>query len=185
MQLFTRYAPLPKASLVSLQSIATRITLSKGTLLMRSGYVETKFYLIEKGLVRAYEVRTDGNEVIFWFGMESDVIISMNSYVHQAPGYENIELLEEGVLWEFSVEELRKLYLTDIHIANWGRHIAEHELLRTEKALISRLFKTATERYQDLLQQQPSLFQRVSLGYIASYLGMTQVSLSRIRAQKV
>jgi CRP-like cAMP-binding protein len=77
---------------------------------------------------------------------------------------------------------LQQLFETDIAMANWGRRFAEKELIKTEERLISRQFRTATERYQELMQQQPGLLQRVSLGHIASYLGITQVSLSRIRA---
>lgn len=185
MQLFTRYAALPTQSLDKLLAIATRKCFMKGELLLQAGKVENTLYILEKGLVKAYETRADGHDVIFWFGMEGDVVLSMNSYVNQQPGYENVGILEDNsTVWSFPIMQLSELYETDIHLANWGRRVAEHELLRTEKVLLSRLFKTATERYQDLSLHHPALLQRVSLGDIASFLGMTQVSLSRIRALK-
>ncbi|MEG2100855.1 MAG: Crp/Fnr family transcriptional regulator, partial [Flavobacterium sp.] len=79
--------------------------------------------------------------------------------------------------------KLQKLFEIDIHIANWGRKFAEKELIKTEERLISHQFSNATERYLELLQNNPQLIQRVQLGYIASYLGISQVSLSRIRAE--
>ena len=103
-----------------------------------------------------------------------------NSY--QA-GYENIELLEDSVLYELSVDKLHDLYLADIHIANWGRKFAERECIKSEQLFISRQFKTSLERYQDLIADYPDILQRVPLGIIASYLGISQVSLSRIRAK--
>lgn len=107
----------------------------------------------------------------------------MKSYVANQKGYEDIELLEDCQLYELKTKDLQALFEKDIHIANWGRKFAEQELVKTEERLISRQFKTATERYKDLLKNHPDLIQRVQLGHIASYLGITQVSLSRIRAE--
>ena len=78
---------------------------------------------------------------------------------------------------------LQALYREDIHLANWGRHLAEQEFLRTEERLIPQLFTTAAERYAALLRHQPALLQRIPLEHLASYLGITPVSLSRIRRQ--
>jgi len=78
---------------------------------------------------------------------------------------------------------LRTLFEEDIHIANWGRKFAEQELIKVEERLIFRQCRTAMERYKELIATDPELLQRVQLGHIASYLGMTQVSLSRIRAE--
>ena len=80
-------------------------------------------------------------------------------------------------------KRLKKLFDEEIHIANWGRRFAEQELVKTEERLISRQFRTAKERYKEILKDNPDLIQRVQLGHIASYLGITQVSLSRIRAE--
>ncbi|WP_317045961.1 cyclic nucleotide-binding domain-containing protein [Brumimicrobium mesophilum] len=75
------------------------------------------------------------------------------------------------------------LFSEDIHIANWGRKQVENLFLETEQRLISRLFRNASERYMDLLKNEPKLLQRVKLSHLASYLGITQVSLSRIRGK--
>jgi CRP-like cAMP-binding protein len=139
-------------------------------------------YFIRKGFVRAYAYTGD-HEVTFWFGREGEPVLSMKSYVQQQKGYEDIELLEDCELYEIKAADLQRLFQEDIHIANWGRRFAEQELVRTEERLISRQFRTATERYKELLKENPDLVQRVALGNIASYLGITQVSLSRIRAE--
>jgi CRP-like cAMP-binding protein len=107
----------------------------------------------------------------------------MKSYVEDKPGYESIELLEDCDLYRMETESLRKLFNEDIHIANWGRKLAEAEMIKSEELIISRQFKTSLERYKDIMAYQPELLKRVQLGYIASYLGITQVSLSRIRAE--
>jgi CRP-like cAMP-binding protein len=108
----------------------------------------------------------------------------MKSYVENKKGYENVDLLEECDLYELKTTNLQKLFDDDIHIANWGRKFAEKELIKTEERLISRQFQTASKRYRQLLADNPDLLQRVQLCHLASYLGITQVSLSRIRAEK-
>lgn len=160
----------------------SRSIIPKGHLLFKTNKVATDFYFLKKGIVRAY-AETGETEVTFWFGREGDPVISMRSYVENKKGYENIELLEDCELYQLNAENLHQLFLEDIHIANWGRKFAEQELVRTEERLISRQFRTATDRYKDLLNANPHLFRRVQLGHIASYLGITQVSLSRIRSE--
>lgn len=156
------------------------VSFKKGHILFTSDRIENSIYFIESGLVRAYS-STENMEITFWFGMEGSAIISMNSYVNNKKGYEEIELLENSTLLKISHKILNQLYLEDIHIANWGRKFAEQELIKTEERLISRQFKSAKERYKELMEKQPELLKRVALGHIASYLGITQVSLSRIR----
>ena len=70
---------------------------------------------------------------------------------------------------------------TNIEIANWSRILHQEAFIMNEKRLISRLYKSAEERYIELLQTRPDLFQRVNLGYIASFLGISQVTLCHLR----
>lgn len=172
---------IEEASLNKLAGKFSEVNYPKGYLLFHSSKVEQNIYIIADGLVRAYYYNED-KEITFWFGREGDPVLSMRSYVEHTPGYENIELLESSRLYQIRVRDLHELYNIDIEIANWGRKLAEKELLKTEGDFISRQFKTASERYNDLLKSHPDLLQRVQLGYIASYLGITQVTLSRIRA---
>lgn len=97
-------------------------------------------------------------------------------------GYEDIELLENCDLYELRASDLQQLFNKDIHIGNFGRRFAKKELVKTEERLISMQIRTASERYKELLKSSPDIVQRVQC-YIASYLGITQVSLSRIRAE--
>ena len=108
--------------------------------------------------------------------------LSLKSYVNGQPGYETVECLEDTSLYVLRRDALEKLFLEDINIANWGRKFAEIEFLSTEEKFIPMLFTTASERYRDLLKNRPELLQRVSLECLASYLGITAQSLSRIRA---
>jgi len=174
--------PLPEQSKALLIERIYEITYPRSHVLFKLNRIEPKVYFIKKGMVRAYANSGD-EEITFWFGKEGDAVISMKNYVENQKGYETIEVLESCDLYEIQTEELRKLYNSDIQIANWGRKFAEYELVKVEERLISRLCKTALERYKELMNNDPSLLQRVQLIYIASYLGITPVSLSRIRAE--
>ena len=109
--------------------------------------------------------------------------MSMKSFVNDEKGYETIELMEDSVLYMLERGQLYRLFEEDVHIANWGRKFAEKELLKTEERLIPLLFTTASERYRKLLRDNPELLLRLPLECLASYLGITPVSLSRIRAE--
>ncbi|ANF52708.1 cyclic nucleotide-binding protein [Chryseobacterium glaciei] len=174
--------PLQESSKLSLKKYITEVSHPKNFCLMEAEKIVPYIYFIKKGIVRAY-ASTAENDISFWFGNEGQTVISMRSYVEDKPGYENIELLEDCELYKLETDSLRKLFNEDIHIANWGRKFAERELIKTEELIISRQFKTALERYKDLMRDKSDLLKRVQLGHIASYLGITQVSLSRIRAE--
>ncbi len=174
--------PLPNTSKDKLRQQITEVRHPKGFILMEADKVVPQVYFLKKGIVRAY-ASAEQNDITFWFGAEGEPVVSMKSYVEEKPGYESIELLEDCEFFQLETSKLKALYNKDINIANWGRKFAERELIKTEELIISRQYKTALERYKDLLKDKPYLIRRVQLGHIASYLGITQVSLSRIRAE--
>lgn len=172
---------MPLTSKKILKDCMEEVKYSKGHALLRADKIEKNIYFIKKGIVRAY-ADNDGDDITFWFGQEGDLALSINGYVKDQKGYENIELLEDCEFFKLNNDSLQILFNKDIHIANWGRKQVEYALIEAEKRLISRLVKTASERYTDLLKNEPELLKRVKLSHLASYLGITQVSLSRIRS---
>lgn len=173
---------LPASSMEKMLSSISEITYPKGFHIYRAHKKGTKFYFIKEGLIRAY-TNYENKEITFWFGTDGDSVFPPDMLYENKAGEDNCELLEETTLYEIDVEVLFELYATDLYIANLGRRFAEYELRKTEKLFISRQFKTSLERYQELLNEFPEIIQRVPLGIIASYLGISQVNLSRIRGQ--
>lgn len=170
-------------SLDLLLSCGELVQYPKGHVLIEQGTVGHDIYILTEGIIRAYTTQK-GEEVTFWIGEEGCIACSMRNYVEQQPGYETIELLEDCTLYRIRMGDLDQLYKENIEIANWGRKFIEKEVMKVENRLISHQFRTAKERYDELISKYPRLLQRVPLRIIASYLGITQVSLSRIRAQK-
>lgn len=179
-QILDKIYPLSPKSKLELKENIIEVNFPKHHIIIRADKVEKNIYFIKKGIARTFST-IDDNEITFSFGKEGDTIASLKSYIANQKGYENIELLEDCELYELNTENLQNIFNENIEIANWGRKFAEQELIKAEERLISRQLGTATERYNELLKNYPDLIQRVQLGHIASYLGITQVSLSRIR----
>lgn len=97
---------------------------------------------------------------------------------------EFVETLEEVVAYKISLTDLLRLFQHNIELANWGRIIHQNEYRRLHRSHKDRLTLSAKERYEEFKQQFPQVCQRVKLGYIASYLGITLPTLSRLRAHK-
>ena len=173
---------LPQDSLDRFACLVTEVEYPKRFLLFKQGRKETRTYAVKKGITRAYAYKDD-KEVTFWLGKEGDWVFPMQSLLAGVGEYCNVDLLEDCTLYEIDLKQLQALYETDIHLANWGRKFAEYSCIQAEKLFISRQFKTSAERYQELTDCFPDLTQRIPLGIIASYLGISQVSLSRIRAK--
>ena len=173
---------MSEASLQELISLMQRKNFPKGEQILKANKVEESLFFIEKGIARGYCDFPD-HQLTFWFGEEGDYIISAQSLINKLPGYETIELLEDCILYEINADQLVNLFSANIELANWGRKLAEFELLKLEERFILRQFKTAKETYLELMENSPSLILRVQLQYIASYLGISQVTLSRIRAE--
>lgn len=174
--------PMPETSAAKLAGLLTEVAYPKGSHVLEAGKTERNIFFIASGIVRAW-VPVDGREITFWIGAEGATIVSLKSYVSNEQGYETMECMEDSVLYVLRRSDLETLFREDIHIANWGRKFAEKELLQAEEKFIPLLFTTASERYETLLKQHPDLLQRIPLEHLASYLGITPVSLSRIRGK--
>ena len=162
---------------------AETVLLPKGAMVVEAGRVETDIFFIAKGIARAFVVSEDGRDVTFWIGAEGTALLSLRSYVRDSPGYENIQLMEDSRLYRLHRDDLHSLFREDVHIANWGRRFAEQQFLLTEERFIPMLCTTATRRYEHLLRHAPELLQRLPLEHLASWLGITPASLSRIRGK--
>lgn len=176
-----RYYPVPEASLAALAQHFEAKEYARGTLLTRPGVRDYYVYFIEQGCTRTY-FSVDGKDITNWFSSEGDMTFSSTSLYHKEPAYEYVEVLEDALIYTISIDNLDKLYTTYIDLANWSRVIHQEVLLKMQTLRIDRLTLTAAERYEKFCREHPLLLNRVNLGYIASYLGITQQYLSNLRA---
>lgn len=158
------------------------ITLARNELLLRQGQVCRYLYFVDTGAVRGF-YNLDDKEITHWFGFEKDFVTSFHSFITGEPAVENIQLLEGSILWRISKEKLTALYNPFHEIERLVRIVYENYYIRLEERYVNAQFKTAKERYDNLLLQTPHILERVALGQISSYLGISQETLSRIRAK--
>lgn len=160
----------------------TQVTIPKKGYLLKQGRVCSNLYFIEKGLARCFYLK-DGKEVSSWFMKEGDMIISVESFFKQQPGYENIQALEELEVLALKYSELQLMYHKFPEFNFIARVLTEKYYTLSEQRLFSLRMQRALERYEYIMEHHPDIIKRVSSSYIASYLGITLETLSRIKHQ--
>ncbi|MCD7816717.1 MAG: Crp/Fnr family transcriptional regulator [Bacteroides sp.] len=178
-----RYYPVSGDSVRQLVEHFTQHHFPAKYLIIRGGIIDRNVYFIEEGLTRSYCL-VDEDEHTTWFSKEGDITFGLLCLYHNKAGFEYVETVEPTLAYSIPIGILNKLYDTNIEIANWGRVIHQECLLSLQCVRIDNLTMTAKERYNVLLKRFPDICQRVNLGYIASFLGISISTLSRIRAEK-
>lgn len=140
-------------------------------------------YFIEKGMTRSFWL-VNGEEITTSFSCEGGIVFSMDELYYGKLSEEYVETLEEVTAYRISLTSLLHLFQTNIELANWGRVIHQDEYRRLHRSHKERLTLAAKERYETFQEQFPQVCQRAQLGYIASYLGITLPTLSRIRKNR-
>jgi CRP-like cAMP-binding protein len=176
-----RLTVLPADSAERLTELSTRKEFRSGDTIFRIGKTYRDVYLIAEGALRAYHP-SDGEQRNFWFGFEGDSLFSEVGITLGEPSPETVETMEYSVLYHIDYDALRLLCQQDIAVSNWWNNVLATELARVAHRLITFTSMNASERYRQLLLESPHILQRVPLIHIASYLGVTPQSLSRIRA---
>lgn len=176
------YYPLSEAAQEALYHCFEKKVLPKNELLLHEGQVCRHLYFLEKGALRGF-YNLEGKEITHWFGFENDFVTSFHSFITQKAAVENIQLLESCTLWSISKETLTALFNEHHEIERLVRIAYEKYYIRLEERFVNAQFKTAAERYENLLQDTPHILERMPLGCIASYLGISQETLSRIRSR--
>ena len=167
----------------ALTACLTPCRFPKKELLVTEGHRTGSAFFIERGLTRSYWL-VNGEEITTSFGPEGSIVFSMDELYYDKPSEEYVETLEETEAYRISLDDLQRLFRTNLELANWGRIIHQNEYRRLHRSHKERLTLPAAERYAAFCQQFPDLAQRVQLGYIASYLGITLPTLSRLRGRK-
>lgn len=177
---FTRLSPESREALAS---ICERMEFPKGHVLLRPGAICHYIYYIESGLTRTYYIK-DGKEVTDWISRENTIAVSLISFLTRKPDIRGIELLEPASILALPFQGLEALYQKFHEIERLGRLLVSFGAIQMQQRFDELHFVTAHQRYQGLLETHPDLIQRVPLGMIASYLGVTQETLSRIRGKR-
>lgn len=154
---------------------------SAGEQVVRMGEVNDHIYILRSGIWREYCFR-DGEEATMWFSVAGEITFSIWGYVSRQPSLLFIESVVESEALCISRQVLLDLFESSLRFANLGRRIVENFALLYERWHMQIWRQNALDRYLCLLEEYPEVVQQIPLKYVASYLGVTIQSLSRLRA---
>jgi len=158
-------------------------TFAKGILLIQDGKTSRKSYFLESGIIRCYIIDLKGDEVTTRFFSAPDFLNDYLSFFQQKPSEENYELITDCILYSIDYDSMQHCFHTIPEFREWGRMLLTLNYVYINKRMIAFHKETAQERYLNLQHSNPEIIQQVPLNIIASYLGITKYSLSRIRKE--
>lgn len=177
------YIPLSEACIKEYIKCSKILRFNEPTVLVKEGEYSDKTYYIANGAARAYYLK-DGKDITDWFAFENDFISSINSFFLDVPSPHFIEVLEPSVLLEISKDNVTNLTLQFPEVGMLGYQAVVKTMLQLQQRIVSIQFETAQQKYENLLEIRPDITQRVPLTHIASFIGITLETLSRIRNPK-
>jgi CRP-like cAMP-binding protein len=153
----------------------------RGEYFFRAGEIEKEIGFIIRGIFRWYYINSKGDEVNYWFLFEKNFMVEYGSFITQKPSEMYIEAMQDSEILSLPRDIVLDLYRQSHRWEHFGRNIAETIYTKAASRMQDFQFRTAEERYINLLENHPDIFQKVSLSHISSYLGIKGPSLSRIR----
>jgi CRP-like cAMP-binding protein len=155
--------------------------LSKNDFFLREGQLSNEYLFLEMGFIRAFAIDIEGQEVTTNFYSANQVVMEVASFFNLAKSRENMQCLTDCRGYVLTYHQLNMLFHTIPAFRDFGRAVLVRGFVALKQRTLSLISETAEERYAGLLQRHPEIFQYAPLKFIASYLGVTDSSLSRIR----
>ena len=171
---------IEKNSMDNILSAFEPLEIPKGAFLLKSGKICRQMAFIESGYLRMYDI-VDGKEITLWIGSEGKFITSVSSFIFETSNNWNIQAITDCKVYLINRENHIKLSRTETKWLEFDNILLANSFALLEKSMFSQLHTTAKQRYNLLLSEEPHLFKNVPLQYIASMLGITPESLSRLR----
>jgi CRP-like cAMP-binding protein len=176
------YASLSEQEIQLLRNAVDKKVYDKSEIIFTEGNVSDEIYFVTKGCVRLF-YNVDGTDKTAFFYTEGKFICAGESYTFNIPASENYQAVEQTEIFVFTKSKIDVLLKEVPKFEIIARIATENELITSQKVIASFVTKSAEERYIDLLNTQGELFQRVPQQYIASFLGVSPETLSRIKTR--
>ena len=158
------------------------VKIEKNTYILKADAICSASYFVEKGILRSYTYDLRGDEITTAFFPANTYCSDLLSFFKRAPGKEYIQAITDCETWSITYADMQESFHTIPEFREFGRLniVSQYSLLK--ERMLSNLQEPAEKRYVDLMTTYPEIIQQVPLKYIASYLGIADTSLSRIRA---
>jgi CRP/FNR family transcriptional regulator, anaerobic regulatory protein len=161
----------------------TYITFKKGDFILKENQISTAYYIIETGLMRAFVNDYDNNEITTNFFTDSEIAIEVLSLFQKIPSKENIQAISDCTCWKIEFDVFQDFFQHIPGMSEWGRTWFTMSLFTMKQRSLSIIVDSAKDRYLQLIKEKPSIALHAPLKNIASFLGITDTSLSRIRKE--
>lgn len=184
--LFQKAYSHPSLNTKDVQEIADahqKINFNKGELVLECGQTANDYYLIEQGLFRAFVHDYNGNQITTDFCGTGQFLIEVSSLFQRVPTKENMVAMTYGIAWKIKYGDFQELFHRIEGFREWGRAWMSDQLFISKQRSLDQFTKSATERYLMLVKDRPQIITHAPLKHIASYLRITDTSLSRIRKE--
>ncbi|HEX3385152.1 MAG TPA: Crp/Fnr family transcriptional regulator [Mucilaginibacter sp.] len=182
VEFFRKNSGMPLEKIMSVTDQFEERQFSKNEFFLKEGKVCDLLYLAE-GFMRAYTLDLNGNEVTTNLFVKNRQIFDHASFFLQTASEENIQAITDCVGYSITFGKMNTLFHSIPEFREYGRGMLVKELVAYKKRTLAMINKSAEQRYEDLIKDDKEIFQFVQLKYIASYLGVTNSSLSRIRRE--
>ena len=177
----SRHIDLHKDEVEYFISLLKQRTIRKRQFLLQSGDTSRHETFVVKGLLRAYTVDKSGYEHVVMFASEGWWISDLYSFLTQTPGSQNIDALEDSEVLQIEKQDLEKLYIEVPKFDRFFRILLQNAFVANQQRILASISQTAEEQYMAFVKKYPSLEQRIPQHQVASYLGITPETISRIR----
>jgi CRP-like cAMP-binding protein len=160
-----------------------RLDVPSKTVLLNEGEISERIFFIEKGCIRCW-FNKDGKDLTLQFFLEGGMVASIESFRKKIPSQVTIETIESSVLWYVDKKDIDRILNELIEIPELREKLIDIIFERTfdyMKHFVSFIRDSPEQRYQNILKEKPQIIKRIPQHYIASYLGITSVHLSRIK----
>jgi len=178
-----KYVTLSEEDTRAIEALFTHRKFRKKQYILQEGDICRNETFIVKGLTRTYHVDESGQEHILQFGLDDWWVGDMYSFLTETTSKSNVECLEETEVFQITKPNLEKLYTKVPKMERHFRIVIQNAFIASTNRISASLAKTALERYLEFIDKYPQIEQRVANHHIASYLGITPQSLSRLRSQ--
>ena len=161
----------------------SRKTFAKNENIALAGKRANCYWFLESGFARSFVISAEGQEVTTKFFSKGSIVIDWYAFLTQSPHLENIQTLQQCVCWEIGISDFNLLFNQHEKFRESGKQRLVESYLRLQQYSNHLITCSAEERYLHLMKETPEVLQHIPLKYIASYLGVTDTSLSRIRKE--
>jgi CRP-like cAMP-binding protein len=158
-------------------------TMTKHAFLLHERQIANEYLFLDQGFMRAFAHDVNGNDVTTDFYTPGQVVFEVSSFFNRTASKENIQALTDCSGWFITYEQLNHFFHAIPEFRAFGRSVLVKGFAALKVRMLSQITETAEERYANLLRTKPEILQAAPLKYIASYLGITDTSLSRIRKE--